>query len=602
MNLTKMNKAKGSVKSKVLTVSAILSLLIASILCWLLLETIVLISIDDTMYAGWTEHGIKHFFDKNTDHYLNFNGRFIIHLFASLILVFEEHLYAIIFPFFISVSTFLITYIAKKEWQLYKRLFAAAFSLLLYMSLSYKFLTPTALWIVGGFNYVFPLLAVTGFYFLFLRQRKSTQAMLWLLPFAFVCGATTEQYGMYTVGLITLTYFFDTIENKKLDKRAIAYFLTTVAGLMTVILAPPTLKRFSETADRSLIEGFLYNWSFIDGKESENAVLPILFMLIPSLFALYSLYKSKKTKKKPLYSPILIYGLPTAILLYIASSYKNHTVSAILTVAYAIILVTTMLKNNATRELGKISLCGFGTFIMMSFTSMASSRTALPCILSFIIVIAIMSVEIITEIKIKFLSGAITVVAIVLCCINYGNSYTEYKRENLVGEKLYKEMITAKETEKIEFDFDETIAVRPANYRNMNLTDVYPLKYYKEKFDIPNNVKYIISSKKYTVHNISVNGLYSQLPAARKNSEIYVPLTLDCLALCIEKNVKTEEIHTENGNFIGLSANGKMLECSKDDVLEVGHLKLVKIDVLVKKWGYTYTYDESENTLIFSKQ
>ena len=74
------------------------------------------------------------------------------------------------------------------------------------------------------------------------------------------------------------------------------------------------------------------------------------------------------------------------------------------------------------------------------------------------------------------------------------------------------------------------------------------------------------------------------------------------MALCIEKNVKTEEIHTENGNFIGLSANGKMLECSKDDVLEVGHLKLVKIDVLVKKWGYTYTYDESENTLIFSKQ
>ena len=76
-------------------------LLLSIFLCWRLFEQIVLISIDDAMYAGFTQHGLKHFVDKNIWHYISFNGRFFVHFIMQLVVVFEEHLYAILFPLFI---------------------------------------------------------------------------------------------------------------------------------------------------------------------------------------------------------------------------------------------------------------------------------------------------------------------------------------------------------------------------------------------------------------------------------------------------------------------------------------------------------------------
>ena len=162
-----MNKSK-----KILTVTSAVSLLAATVICWLLLELISIVSIDDAMYAGWTQHGFKYFLERNVWHYTNFNGRFFVHLVMQIVLFFEEHLYAIIFPFFISVSTFIFATVAKKEWSIHKKLFASALSLLAYLALGRTVLTATAMWVAGGFNYIFPLLAVALFYILFLRQRK----------------------------------------------------------------------------------------------------------------------------------------------------------------------------------------------------------------------------------------------------------------------------------------------------------------------------------------------------------------------------------------------------------------------------------------------
>ena len=583
------------------------SLFLATLLCWQLLELIVTVSIDDAMYAGWTQHGIKYFFQKNIWHYMNFNGRFLVHFIMQLTVFFEEHLYAVIFPFFISVSTFFITVALKKEWKIYQRLFTTTLALLIYMGLSFKTLTPTAMWIVGGFNYVFPLLLVSLFYCLFLKYRQKTSAMAYLLPLALICGATTEQYGMYTLGLITITYFFDAIERKKLDKRGFAYLFATVLGLLSIMLAPPTLTRFADTTDKPFIEGFLYNWSFFGGEHSSK-LFPILFMLLMGLFAAYRRKKTDsdgQTVKYRLYSPLLICGIPFAIVAYIFSAFKNYTVSAIFTFIYVTIAIAIMLKKSETRELGKILLCGFGTWFMMSVTSMASNRTCVPCILSFIIVLTVMFIDAASEAS-KRLSGKLIGISLaaaltITCCINYITSYEKYKQESIFCEQLYEQMAASKQTGRIEYDWDQTIALKPADYRNMTLVDGYPLTYYQEKFNIPTNVKYIISSNKYKVYNLCCDGLYSQIPAVNKNGSVYVPVQISCLKEGLTDNIKVKLLYGKDKSVIGIAVNDKELSCEERDLLRIGHLYFIRLDQILYQLDYDCRYDTAENTYFFSK-
>lgn len=592
-----MNKSK-----KILTVTSAVSLLAATVICWLLLELISIVSIDDAMYAGWTQHGFKYFLERNVWHYTNFNGRFFVHLVMQIVLFFEEHLYAIIFPFFISVSTFIFATVAKKEWSIHKKLFASALSLLAYLALGRTVLTSTAMWVAGGFNYIFPLLAVALFYILFLRQRKKSVSMLYLLPFAFLCGATTEQYGMYTVGLIVMTYAFDIIDNKKFDFRSIAYLGASISGLMTILLAPPTMSRINDTK-RSLFDGILHNWSFLGGKNSE-VIFPILFMALIGVFALCKKSRSddngKKIKYRP-YSRWLICGLPFAAISAIFALFGIYVVSAVLTFIFVILTATTMLCKKETRELGKMVVCGFGTFFMMSITTMAANRTCVPCILSLTIVLVIMFIDVVSEINKKAIVSALTVALSVVCLCSYTFSFVKYQRESVYCREVYEEMKASSKTGIIHSNWDETLAVKKNIYRNKMLTDVYPLMYYQEKYNIPDNVKYIITSEKYEVYNLCCDGLYSQAPAIKQDGYVYVPLMFPHLKESITEEFKVTRWFDE-GRFVGIGANGKDIYCSESEVLQIGSIYFVKLDYVLEQWDYRCRFDKTENTYIFTSQ
>ena len=604
MGLTRANAEKKMNKSKrALTVAGIASIFAATVLCWLLLELISIISIDDAMYAGWTQHGFKYFFERNVWHYQNFNGRFFIHLVMQLVLFFEEHLYAIIFPFFISISTFIFATLAKKDWDITKRLFASALVLLIYISLGRTVVTATAMWVAGGFNYIFPLLLVSSFYILFLKQRKKSISMLYLIPFAILCGATTEQYGMYTIGLIVMTYAFDIIDNKKFDFRSLGYLGAAISSLMTILLAPPTMSRISNTK-RSLLDGILYNWSFLGGNRSE-VVFPILFMLFIGVLALF---KAKKevdgnTVKYRRYSPLLICGIPFAGISALFTLFNNYVVSAVLTFIYVILMSVTMLCKKETRELGKLVVCGFGTFFMMSITTMAASRTCVPCILSLTIVLVIMFIDTISKINKKALGCALAIAATVTLLSFYGFSFAKYHQEGIYSKEVYEQLKSASETGVIKSNWDETLAVKKNNYRNKTLTDVYPLTYYQEKYDIPDNVKYIITSEKYEVYNLSCDGYYSQAPAIKHtDGNVYVPLLFPHLKESITTEFIVKKHPNKQGEFAAISANGKYLFCAEDEILQIGPIYFVRLDYVLEQWEYDCTFDAEENTYIFTSK
>ena len=593
-------------KKALIAISAA-SLFAATFLCWLMLELIYVVSIDDVMYAGWTQHGFKNFIKANVWHYQNFNGRAFIHVIMQLVLVFNEHLYAIIFPFFISGSTFILTTIIKKDWNIYQRLFASALALFTFFCLGKTVLTNTAIWMAGGFNYVFPLIVVIGGYWIFLRYRKKNIALLYLIPLAFLCGATTEQYGMYTIGLIVMTYFFDTIDEKKLDWRGFAYLAAAIGGLLTIMLAPPTQKRL-DTTGRSLLSGIRQNWKFFGGEMSE-VIFPIAFMLLIGIFALFKKTKTDESGEKVkyrLYNPLLISGIPFAITAGIFTLFNNYVVSEVLTYIFVALAAVTMFLKKETRTLGMIIVCGFGTFFMMGLTWISEYRTCVPCILSFVIVLAIMLVDTLSEITKKIVTGIIAAVLSGACFIvGYFPAYMIYREESVLSKEIYEQFKSAETTGVFELNWDYNYSARPTRFRNKTMTDMYPFNpilYFQAKYDIPTNVKYLITSEKEIVYNVRFNDFYSYVPAIERDGTIFVPFMFPHIEISMYEEFFPVMLYDQYGNFVGMRAKENRIYCPRYDILQIGSAYFVKLDYVLDQWDYEFEYDEEENTLVFTTQ
>lgn len=575
-----------SKKQKTLTALSIAAVLTAVYLGWDLFEQIVLIYVDDIMYSDWTKHGLRYFIGKNIWHYNNFNGRFFVHLIMQLVTFFDEHLYAILAPIFVLTGAFLFATAANRNWPAYKRLFMAALALVMFLGMPRLYMT-NVLWISGGFNYVFPLLIVSGFYFLFRKYREKISAIWWLWLPAFISGATTEQYGMYTIGLLTMTVFFDYWDTRKIHAGSLLCIGASVAGLLSVFLAPSTFRRFSSSVAAAssqgfwLVDGYLTNFSYLN-RGYGPVTLPVLFMLLMAVFALCK--KTAKAADAVRYSSWLLLGFPFSLIALLAEIFQLHTLSAILTTVYIAVAIAAMLANPETRELGKVLLCGFGTFFMMSITAAAGYRTCIPCILSFIIVIAVMFVDTVLDADKKAISGVV-LAALVLICLGTYRVITEgYKEENPWCQEVYDQLAASGETNSIAFDFDETIVSQEPKYRYLTLFDnsaFFP--FYQEKFGIPDGVKIQFRSRLYALSSICLDGSYSFLPAVTEGSKVYIPLSA----------------------FWSPEVNGETVSYQEGDVIEItqyyGTTVYLEIARFCQQLGYSYEYNAAENTYFFAK-
>lgn len=587
-------------KKKALTAISIFALMMVMYMCWDLFEQIVLINIDDVMYSDWTKHGLQYFIDKNIWHYQNFNGRAFIHLMMQFVTFFDEHLYAILFPVFLGTVAYLFTTIIKRDWELHKRLFVVALTMMLFLGLSHLYLSQV-LWIAGGFNYVFPLFVISIFYFLFLKYRHNANAMWGLLPLAFLCGATTEQCGMYTIGLITMTTLFDFIDTKKLPVKNVAYFVVSVGGLLSVFLSPATFTRFGNSNDKmaskglSFIDGYLNNFDFIGGRHG-SIMLPIMFMLIVGICAFVC---------KDKYNKWLKLGVPFAVVAFFPSLVGFYYVSALLSIVLIVFLIVTTAINKETRELSKLLICGYGTFFMMSITLGAGSRTCIPCILSLIIAVSIMFVDMVLTVKKKIGITVLLSILLLSSLNNYWTTYDGYKAKGVWGQGMYDQLMTSSETGKLEIYFDELIAGTEPKYRYVTMFDVADrnqFSIYQEKFDIPDSVRLNFTSDKFDVSSVCVDGRYILLPAIHQCGKVYISVRAGQ-----EKDMGVDVNESENTDKVKIiCGDGEdIIECTPDDYIGItlynGEQCFIDINLLCEHYGLQYTYDSTENTYIFTK-
>ena len=126
------------------------------------------------------------------------------------------------------------------------------------------------------------------------------------------------------------------------------------------------------------------------------------------------------------------------------------------------------------------------------------------------------------------------------------------------------------------------------------------MSYYQDKFNIPDNVKYIFKSEKYEVFNLSCNGLYSQIPAIKMNDRIYITPQFPYLDLCIDELIQMNVYQNSAGEIVQLDIKDLSLKCSGDECISAFTTILVDIDVACEQWGYSYTFDSKENTYILN--
>ena len=612
----KLNELKLNKQNKITIFSVIFSIL-SIFLSWIVLDKIALIYVDDVMYANLMQNGLSYLFEQIKWHYINFNGRTWIHTFLSFLLLFKQHLYALIIPIAIFVSSYLLSTLAKPTFKYYEKLFISGFSVFLFWGIPQQFHTKTTFWMAGGINYIFPLLSVSLIYFIYHKARNNKKYIIPLIVLCCLSGATTEQYGMFMIGLIILSAFFDILnKEKQYWKINVLSLISTVIGYLTLFLSPGVSNKI-ENAKNNMAAGNFID-KFIANNVNLSAVVSVF--VIPVIVLLFALVGINKKYK------LLLIGIPVSLITLLLILFGQYLIASILFLLYMGLVSFVFLKDKDTRELGKLTVCGYGTFFMMTVNP-EGVRMCLPFLITTIIVIAILYIDILLEYKNIKTFVIFLCLPLLVSTLNYNtiNIDATIIKEDFLS-PVYNEFSNAKNNHKINLDFDKMLRECEYNdiryFSGLEITLMKEMKWYKEYFDIPDDISYQFYGEKYNLSNVKYNGDSYILPIINKDEKVYVPihiLSMDKYQV-VRKMFKDGEFlgkgitdddnsgYVINDEKIGFSIKkGKIVNTIKD--LDVFNVELKSADVFYleinqfcKLTKMEYEYNSTENTYnIFTK-
>jgi len=215
-------------------------LMAALIIAMLVTHRFIFMMGDDFTYALFGSGGFAYFVNRHVEHYMLSNGRALVHLAATALLLFEVYLWRFLNPFIIAVLTWLIARVSSQGSR--ASLFALLASMLIIISISVDITSEAVFWLTGSMNFLLPSVAFMLSWRLFHRHRenRSSKALGVTLPIiTFLSAATIEQAGLVCIGLLITAAFVQRFKNKQtLLKAQIVSIFTAIAGYLTVIFAP----------------------------------------------------------------------------------------------------------------------------------------------------------------------------------------------------------------------------------------------------------------------------------------------------------------------------------------------------------------------------
>ena len=429
--------------TKLIFCAAILSF--AAVL--LILHRVVHLYGDDFVYGSYTIHGLETFIARHTEHYMHTNGRAIVHVIVSLILMFDIHLWRILNPFLILLTAGAIARAATGR-RVRETPFAFVLSVALFSLLSITMTSQSVYWLTGSINYLYPVAMLFACYICFAKTlREVPKRRIWLSILAFLAGATVEQAGLMVVGILTADALFYWAKEKNLPPAShIAAIIAAVIGYATVVFAPGTFVRQSlETMDLSFtfegLRGIVNAFVLHDATALFHALICLSCIL-------WLLLIGKKRRGIDLILSLVFFVLGTFFILWYANSplaFKSlfrydgdaaFALSCLYLMLTAYVLVRLMLRNGDHVPL-MFFAAGLGAIIMLVASPELRERTMFAPLLAFFVPIVSSAQTVIGRIKRENIKAAACLVLAAIAVFSFYQTYEGYRqndaanRENL---------------------------------------------------------------------------------------------------------------------------------------------------------------------------
>lgn len=203
---------------------------------------------DDYYYAAFLKNGTNYMISENVYHYMNTNGRALVHLIDELLLGYSFYLWQIAA---IAVMTALVVVLAKlaaQTWReksdndTYKNAIIAVCAIFSLTEIA--ILRQSVYWATGSLNYLFPA-TLTLWYIYLLRRAVSREAKIYPLALlALIAGATSEQASAAVLLAVLWLMVYSFIQKKSnILLPLLVNLAAATGGFLTLVLAPGSSAR-----------------------------------------------------------------------------------------------------------------------------------------------------------------------------------------------------------------------------------------------------------------------------------------------------------------------------------------------------------------------
>lgn len=213
---------------------------------------------DDYYYSTFFRGGFSHFLSENTRHYMETNGRALVHVLDEVLIkngrmlpfkVFASEV-LLLMPFFMAL-------ICAEVWRDSENVSGERFRVSLVLSCVLCSFVPietarqTLYWATGFMNYVFPVFLTLVLAFFALRGLAKGKFGFFLVPLAFFASCTTEQaaFSAFLVLVFALVCSLVRGKGKNLSKTLVVSLVFSLVGLAALFLAPGNAVRITYYPD-----------------------------------------------------------------------------------------------------------------------------------------------------------------------------------------------------------------------------------------------------------------------------------------------------------------------------------------------------------------
>ncbi len=452
---------------------------------------------DDYYYASFFKNGIWNFFSLSVDHFLTFNGRVLVHLFAQIALSVPRLFTAL-------MSSVIVTLIGVISHRIVLPS-SSKKSLFMYMCVFYSVIFLCGrdifkegfMWVAAFYNYVFP--------FLLLLLSVKTKDKSYGLIFCFLAGATTEQWGFSAIAVLAFLAFAS-LGSKKDTKTVLKAFVPAFCALLgyaTIYASPATVLRITSTGHTSLAT------SIVDiPRLSEVFLAPGCATVVFALFTIAVIITAHVKKGR---FSVLLWGYLPLVMLILPYFTKEYMASFIIFMCFLLLCAVVFFIEKHIYITAFI-LGGFVSTVIMLPTNTFEARVGVPCVL-FVIVSTLSIFALHKNTFPNKLQLPLVVVLVCVALLVFAPTFMGFMQNGIIERENLRAINAAKQSGELNYNIDYN--------KNFVTKQMYNDGWFYNQFvslysleDCRINIK---SKNSVPLNLIRADGL-------RYNGEIYVPV------------------------------------------------------------------------------